>query len=535
MGYKNKLMKRILMIIPILFTLLLSNCKEEKKNIEIQDKEAVSPAKDTLSNKIRNHNEEAKLIDKYNFTEKKELAILIGDTIECLDKNLHLVDNIKLKEGELVHITAVSNSLFKKTSEYCDSYNLVKIDINGSQKLIDGRNAYKLDASLLDTINPLNHNHIELFRTSFYGIGSSDNEGLTFCTKYEEPLIIKDNTNYTGLINVIKDSVYLKVLVDSKFKYLQFMANDGMMDEIINANFTKKGIVLYVYRSFQEGYTNYQILLKKVKEGYTARYLNYPKTKYNFDNYFQEDNVETSVEEDDKSWNKVDKEGSSIKDQIIEKLIKQLGIKKITIFKKALAIKMLINEPDKAIVVIPVVDGEIEDGISCNIHVVLINTKTNKIIASLFKTVAETNWYHDGFYLENISIKENIFQLNSKTKAYNLIAHLNRAYNDNRYKSKTSFISLFIQENDRLKMILNNKIIKYIDKQWNEDCQKTNFTAQLKGELTKVKTKTNGYNDLSYKLNSIIFTEDCYQIPSKENEEIHTFKFNGDSYIIEKE
>jgi hypothetical protein len=38
--------------------------------------------------------------------------------------------------------------------------------------------------------------------------------------------------------------------------------------------------VLKVHREFQEGYTDYEILLTKEEQGYKATYLNYPERKY---------------------------------------------------------------------------------------------------------------------------------------------------------------------------------------------------------------------------------------------------------------
>lgn len=48
----------------------------------------------------------------------------------------------------------------------------------------------------------------------------------------------------------------------------------------MNAVKTSKGTILKIYREFQEGYTNYEVLLEKTTEGYKATYLNYPEKKY---------------------------------------------------------------------------------------------------------------------------------------------------------------------------------------------------------------------------------------------------------------
>ena len=64
------------------------------------------------------------------------------------------------------------------------------------------------------------------------------------------------------------------------FQFFQLCDNDGFLDEVMNAVKTSKGTILKIYREFQEGYTNYEVLLEKTTEGYKATYLNYPEKKY---------------------------------------------------------------------------------------------------------------------------------------------------------------------------------------------------------------------------------------------------------------
>ena len=62
--------------------------------------------------------------------------------------------------------------------------------------------------------------------------------------------------------------------------FLVFCNDEGCGEKVQSVKKTSEGIVLKVHREFQEGYTDYEILLTKEEQGYKATYLNYPERKY---------------------------------------------------------------------------------------------------------------------------------------------------------------------------------------------------------------------------------------------------------------
>jgi hypothetical protein len=65
-----------------------------------------------------------------------------------------------------------------------------------------------------------------------------------------------------------------------KVDFLEFCDDEGCGEKVLNAQLTSDGIVLKMHRNFQEGYTNYKILLTKEEQGYKATYLDYPEPSY---------------------------------------------------------------------------------------------------------------------------------------------------------------------------------------------------------------------------------------------------------------
>ncbi len=204
-------------------------------------------------------------------------AIVIGEKVNILNKTLQT--KTTLKGNSIVEIVGVSDSLFQKTEDYCDAFRYVKIkDENG---LIDGRKVYKLTGSEQDTSFNFKDNTFHLTATTFFGIGVSDEDGITFCSKYFEPIAITNSKlNQTRFIKLIENELSLKVAWSDNCEYLELMANDGAYDKVIKIEESKKGVILTIEREFQEGYNEYQVELNLTEETYTAEYLSYGEIKY---------------------------------------------------------------------------------------------------------------------------------------------------------------------------------------------------------------------------------------------------------------
>jgi len=206
-------------------------------------------------------------------------AILIGEKVDVLDKNLQT--KTTLKESSIVEIVAISDSLFQKTKDYCDAFRYVKIKTESQNGLIDGRNVYKLTDSEQDTSFNYKDNNFHITTTSFFGIGVSDDDGLTFCSKYYEPVVITNNqSNQPRLIKIIENDISKEASWNDDFGYLELMANDGAYDKITKIEQFENGIILTIKREFQEGWNEYEVQLNLSEEHCEAEYLSYGEIKY---------------------------------------------------------------------------------------------------------------------------------------------------------------------------------------------------------------------------------------------------------------
>ena len=113
-----------------------------------------------------------------------------------------------------------------------------------------------------------------------FGIGVSDDNGLTFCSKYCEPVVINTPSNKPRLIQIIENDISNEVSWNDDFGYLELMANDGAYDNIIKTEQSENGIILTIKREFQEGWNEYVVKINLSKRPYEAEYLSYGEIKY---------------------------------------------------------------------------------------------------------------------------------------------------------------------------------------------------------------------------------------------------------------
>ncbi|NQY10495.1 MAG: hypothetical protein HRT71_13410 [Flavobacteriales bacterium] len=209
-------------------------------------------------------------------------AILIGEAIQLLDSDLaHSKKVTMLKEGTLVSLLAISDSLFRPTQDFCDAFNYVQIVTKSDTGFVDGRNVYKIEDSNQDTSFSYRNTIYNLKTTSFFGIGVTYDDGLSFCSKYNQPAIIVNNSNSeTSLIKMIKNDLYAEASLNSDFDFFELRADAGALDKIKSIKSFEDGVVLTIKREFQEAWNEYEVKLILYKNEYSAEYLSYGKLNY---------------------------------------------------------------------------------------------------------------------------------------------------------------------------------------------------------------------------------------------------------------
>ena len=218
------------------------------------------------------------------FKREKGEAILMGDTIATYDKKGKFLEYRMDLDRKFVTIKAISELMYNDTQEYCNEYHFVKAELpNGEPLILDGRRAYKLLEKPFEKVFDASQ-AIRIYRTEYYGQPIFTDE-LTGCGSPFDPVVLVSIDGFKGLVTLEKNEIAHQVFnydhsSRGKVDFLEFCDDEGCGEKVLNAQLTSDGIVLKMHRNFQEGYTNYKILLTKEEQGYKATYLDYPEPSY---------------------------------------------------------------------------------------------------------------------------------------------------------------------------------------------------------------------------------------------------------------
>ena len=218
------------------------------------------------------------------FKREKGEAILMGDTIATYDKKGKFLEYRMDLDRKFVTIKFISELMYNDTQEYCDEYHFVKAELpNGEPLILDGRRVYKLQEKPFEKVFDASQ-AIRIYRTEYYGQPIFTDE-LTGCGSPFDPVVLVSIDGFKGLVTLEKNEIAHQVFnydhsSRGKVDFLEFCNDEGCGEKVQSVKKTSEGIVLKVHREFQEGYTDYEILLTKKEQGYKATYLNYPERKY---------------------------------------------------------------------------------------------------------------------------------------------------------------------------------------------------------------------------------------------------------------
>ena len=218
------------------------------------------------------------------FKREKGEAILMGDTIATYDKKGKFLEYRMDLDRKFVTIKAISELMYNDTQEYCNEYHFVKAELpNGEPLILDGRRVYKLQEKPFEKVFDASQ-AIRIYRTEYYGQPIFTDE-LTGCDSPFDPVVLVSIDGFKGLVTLEKNEIAHQVFnydhsSRGKVDFLEFCDDEGCGEKVLNAQLTSDGIVLKMHRNFQDGYTNYKILLTKEEQGYKATYLDYPEPSY---------------------------------------------------------------------------------------------------------------------------------------------------------------------------------------------------------------------------------------------------------------
>lgn len=242
-------MKTIATILSL--TILISCGQQENKTSNQTTKKIESVKSDTNQTKI-------------TFYKVNGKGILLGGNIKLLDENFKEIKDISYLNEQFVDVTEVSDKYhkLKPTDDYCQEFKYVKIKTKDLVGYVDGRKIYEPIKNTQNKIVKIDNNEVSFIATSNFGIGVSDDDGLTGCS-INTPVVFSDRSiNYEGLVKMVKNKNY-----EDNYPYFELKDDDGANDEILSIDKQGDKYLLKIKRSYQEGGANLLVEVYKDKSG----------------------------------------------------------------------------------------------------------------------------------------------------------------------------------------------------------------------------------------------------------------------------
>ncbi|MEO5910236.1 MAG: hypothetical protein ABIP95_05070 [Pelobium sp.] len=231
-------MKKLIYLLPILFFI---SCQQNTNKSGLKESKSVKTSiKDSVV-------KSTKIIP---FKKTTNEGVLIGKEIKLLDEQLNEIKNISFLNGQIIQVIGVSDSSYKinPKDEYCQEFKYVKVKTKDLEGVVEGRKVYGFTKDEQNKTVNIEGNEISFTPTQYYGIGVSDDNGLTGCQS-QNPVIFSDgNAKYKGLVKMIKNEY-----VYDDYPYFELKADDGNYDEIISVKKQDGKYMLEIKRDFQEG------------------------------------------------------------------------------------------------------------------------------------------------------------------------------------------------------------------------------------------------------------------------------------------
>jgi hypothetical protein len=201
---------------------------------------------------------------KITFYKVNGKGILLGDNIKLLDENFKEIKDISYLNEQFVDISEVSDKYhkIKPTDAYCQEFKYVKIKTKDFEGYVDGRKIYEPIKHFQNKIVKIDNNEVSFIATTYFGIGVSDNDGLTGCS-IKTPVVFSDKSaNYEGLVKMVKNNNY-----EDNYPYFELKDDDGANDEILNIDKQGDKYLLRIKRTYQEGGANLLVEIYEDKIG----------------------------------------------------------------------------------------------------------------------------------------------------------------------------------------------------------------------------------------------------------------------------
>ena len=233
------------------FTILISSAQQEKKTSNQAPQKVENTKTDTSANNVI-------------FYKVNGKGILLGSNIKLLDEKFKEIKDISYLNEQFADVTEVSDKYHKirPTDDYCQEFKYVKIKTKDFEGYVDGRKIYELIKHTQNKTVKIDNNEVSFVTTSYFGIGVSDDDGLTGCS-INTPVVFSDRSvNYEGLVKMVKNKNY-----EDNYPYFELQDDDGANDEILSIDRQDDKYLLKIKRTYQEGEAKLLVAVYKDKKG----------------------------------------------------------------------------------------------------------------------------------------------------------------------------------------------------------------------------------------------------------------------------
>ena len=216
-------------------------------------------------------------------------------------------------------------------------------------------------------------------------------------------------------------------------------------------------------------------------------------------------------------------------------ILKQLNLKESQCKTEFIVSRVLPNNINETIVVIPEIDKEEEGYFTLHSHILLIDTNTSKIKQAYFEDADTNGWVSDAIILDEIIIDTAAYMLTEKTRAFGIRLKFRSMSGPNPYSA--DYLSLYAVKNQSLKKILNSLgVYEYTGE---TDMQCYGEFIQEDKVLIISGTKTNAYNNIivKNKISDIKWDTDTNGECNKKTKSKYVktvLRYNNTEYIEDK-
>jgi hypothetical protein len=197
-------------------------------------------------------------------------------------------------------------------------------------------------------------------------------------------------------------------------------------------------------------------------------------------------------------------------------------------------VKVLPHNPALAIGCATKYNGEVaDDGFNCDLILLLIDTKTEKIIS---RYTEEDAYQSDAYQLSEVGLDMANYKVSDNLRAFGVRSHFSGS--SRVYPSSDTAISLFIIKNNKIEKILNQLEVKSFSGDWDTNCH---FDGEeVLSILIMQKEKNNGFFNIQVKTVKTIRkarlskSGDCIDSSSAANPIFQTLEYVNGEYQLRK-